>query len=124
MNINLDDIVRMDEEAKAARDACSEVGMQGCAVEDKAMLRQRTLQLLELLEEQREHAAVAIVGHKGYIRELERGTFCRPGATECSNGEVRVYRVAVSLEADGDRRVAAEQVEYSLSTADEVHWSH
>ena len=123
------------------------------------MLRERTLQLLELLTES-EHRSIALVTHKGYLREvrrvtlcyafaceceqpsracdqlydmaalrslttsphgatrsqcaqLERGTLCRPDATECGNGEVRVYVVTISYEAtpQGEqRRVAAELV--------------
>ena len=45
--------------------------------------------------------------------QLERGTLCRPDATECRNGEVRVYVVTISYEAtpQGEqRRVAAELV--------------
>jgi len=76
-------------------------------VEDSSMLRRRTLQLMELLTEHSEHSAVAIVTHKGFIRELERGPFCQPEATECANGEVRVYRVSVATEAGGSQRVAS-----------------
>eukprot|EP00934_Nitzschia_sp_Nitz4_P000390 Nitzschia sp. Nitz4//scaffold120_size68122//41535//42575//NITZ4_006048-RA/size68122-processed-gene-0.49-mRNA-1//-1//CDS//3329534290//390//frame0 len=64
--------------------------------EDKASLRVRTRKLLCLLDEE----AMAIVGHKGYFRELERGTFQNPSATEMGNGEVRVYRVQLD-EEDG-----------------------
>lgn len=59
--------------------------------EDRASLRMRTKKLLGLLDE----STIAIVGHKGYFRELERGTLGDPTAKEMSNGEVRVYRLCL-----------------------------
>ena len=44
------------------------------------------------------------------LRELERGPFCRPDATEFGNSEVRVYSVTIATEGDGDRRVTAERI--------------
>merc|ERR1719221_217117 len=41
----------------------------------------------------REHKAVAIVTHKGFLRELERGPLGQPEASEFANGEVRMYEV-------------------------------
>jgi len=57
--------------------------------EDKSQLRQRTRQLLTLLD----GPSIAVVTHKGYLRELERGTLGQPNAVEFSNGEIRVYRI-------------------------------
>lgn len=57
--------------------------------ENKAELRQRTRKLLALLNE----PSVAVVTHKGYLRELERGTLGQPDAKEFANGEIRVYRI-------------------------------
>ena len=57
--------------------------------ENKAELRERTRKLLALLDE----ASIAVVTHKGYLRELERGTLGQPNAKEFTNGEIRVYRI-------------------------------
>jgi broad specificity phosphatase PhoE len=62
--------------------------------EDKHMLRDRTNKLLDLLAEAREQS-VAVVTHKGYLRELERGPFGNPSAKEFNNCEIRVYQVRV-----------------------------
>ena len=72
--------------------------------ENKSMLRERTNKLWTLLAEcptnhddsDRKNRAVAIVTHKGYLRELERGPFQRPHSTEFANGEIRVYRVTIN----------------------------
>lgn len=45
-------------------------------------MRARTGLLAGLLEAVPE-ASVALVTHKGYLRELERGPLGRPDATEC-----------------------------------------
>jgi broad specificity phosphatase PhoE len=65
--------------------------------EDKQMLRKRTGKLFDLLDES-DHSSLAIVTHKGYLRELERGRFEQPDAKEFNNCEVRVYRV--TMDAD------------------------
>lgn len=57
--------------------------------ENKTELRQRTRKLLNLLDE----SSIAVVTHKGYLRELERGTLGKPQAKEFGNGEIRVYRI-------------------------------
>ena len=57
--------------------------------EDRATLRERTRKLLGLLDE----PSIAVVTHKGYLRELERGTLGQPHTQEFDNGEIRVYRV-------------------------------
>jgi len=92
---------KLEEESEAAR--------RRDGVEDKTMLRERTLALLGLLECS-EHRSVALVTHKGYLRELERGPFCRPDATECGNGEMRVYRVTISREPCADRPLEPDRV--------------
>jgi len=79
-------------------------------VEDKAMLRTRTNKaILELLEGAAERC-VALVTHKGYLRELERGPLCQPDATECANGEVRIYQIAITRTADGQRSLLASRL--------------
>ena len=60
--------------------------------ETKAMVRDRTKKLLDLLAEARE-SSVAVVTHKGYLRELERGPFNYPASKEFKNCEIRVYQV-------------------------------
>lgn len=57
--------------------------------EDKETLRARTQKLLGLLDE----PSIAVVTHKGYLRELERGTLGQTDAKEFGNGEIRVYRI-------------------------------
>ena len=64
---------------------------QSSIVEEKHMLRGRTNKLFELLSES-EHKAVAVVTHKGYLRELERGPFGQVDSKEFKNCEVRVYK--------------------------------
>jgi broad specificity phosphatase PhoE len=64
--------------------------------EDKAELRRRTERIFVLLAEANS-ASVALVTHKGYLRELERGPFGSPNATEFQNGEIRIYKVTVSM---------------------------
>jgi hypothetical protein len=77
------------------------------AEEDKQMLRERTRKLLELIQEPNKSNSssnnnsnapnsIAVVTHKGYLRELERGTFGKPMAREFANGEIRVYRVQIA----------------------------
>jgi broad specificity phosphatase PhoE len=63
--------------------------------EDKATLRQRTTKLFELLTESQDQS-IAVVTHKGYLRELERGTFGKPLAREFDNCEIRVYQVRIA----------------------------
>ncbi|CAE8694044.1 unnamed protein product, partial [Polarella glacialis] len=65
--------------------------------EDKAELRGRTAQIAELLRDVPEDA-LAVVTHKGFLRELEHGPFGRPDATEFGNCEVRVYDVTLPAE--------------------------
>mmetsp|Transcript_84460 Transcript_84460/g.242513 ORF Transcript_84460/g.242513 Transcript_84460/m.242513 type:complete len:360 (+) Transcript_84460:51-1130(+) len=71
-----------------------------CAVvENKEDVRARSSRLAELLQRFAGDQAVAVVTHKGYLRELERGPLGRPQASEFGNGEVRVYEL--SLSGDG-----------------------
>lgn len=71
-----------------------------CAVvENKEDVRERSKHLGELLKRFAGDQAVAVVTHKGYLRELERGPLGRPQASEFGNGEVRVYEL--SLSGDG-----------------------
>lgn len=65
------------------------------SVEGKPMLRKRTEELFDLLAET-DHRAVAVVTHKAYLRELERGPFGIDGSPEFGNGEVRIYEVTIS----------------------------
>eukprot|EP00418_Pyrodinium_bahamense_P068708 CAMPEP_0179099108 /NCGR_PEP_ID=MMETSP0796-20121207/45707_1 /TAXON_ID=73915 /ORGANISM="Pyrodinium bahamense, Strain pbaha01" /LENGTH=806 /DNA_ID=CAMNT_0020796903 /DNA_START=119 /DNA_END=2541 /DNA_ORIENTATION=+ len=71
--------------------------------EEKNELRRRTHQFLETLRDM-EDDVLAVVTHKGFLRELERGPLGRAGASEFGNCEVRVYDVA--LPADGGELVA------------------
>lgn len=75
--------------------------------EDKEELRKRTERLFVLLGETDQNT-VAVVTHKGYLRELERGPLGQTDAVEFKNCEIRAYEVMVSL-AD-DRLVRAERV--------------
>ena len=40
-----------------------------------------------------EHETIAIVTHKGWLREFERGPLQRPAAEEFGNLECRVFRI-------------------------------
>lgn len=64
-------------------------------VEDKHQLRERTRKLFDLIAESN-HDVIAVVTHKGFLRELERGPFAQVDATEFKNCEVRVYSAAFS----------------------------
>jgi broad specificity phosphatase PhoE len=62
--------------------------------EDKVELRKRTEDLFALLCASNSFS-VAVVTHKGYLRELERGPFGQPEAPLFDNCEVRVYRITM-----------------------------
>ena len=64
--------------------------------EDKAELRRRTGRIAELLAES-DSTSVAVVTHKGYLRELERGPLGNPDAAEFKNAEIRIYKITFSL---------------------------
>mmetsp|Transcript_2586 Transcript_2586/g.6219 ORF Transcript_2586/g.6219 Transcript_2586/m.6219 type:complete len:300 (-) Transcript_2586:56-955(-) len=68
-------------------------------IEEKPMLRKRTAGLGRLLQDASAES-VCLVTHKAFLRELERGPFGRPAASEFGNCEVRVYDVLIN--ADGD----------------------
>ena len=81
------------------------------ALENRVMLRGRAAQVLDLLEEHGlNHHAVALVSHKAFLAELERGPLGRPDASECANGEVRVFSVAIYRNGNGSRRVCASRI--------------
>jgi len=72
-------------------------------IETKEMCRQRAERfLLDLPKQQvtdqgglarRGESAIAIVGHKGFLREMERGPLGHPDSSEFGNCEVRLYEV-------------------------------
>ena len=69
--------------------------------ENKAMLRERTCQLFRLLAEcPTDRKSIAVVTHKAYLRELERGPFGDPDAVEFNNGEIRVYKIRLHPETE------------------------
>lgn len=77
-------------------------------VEDKHQLRERTRKLFDLIAESR-HDVIAVVTHKGFLRELERGPFGQEDATEFTNCEVRVYKagfVGISTDLQHVERIA------------------
>ena len=78
--------------------------------EEKEDVRKRSEQLLTLLKSEREykHRSIAIVTHKGYLREFERGPLGRPDAEEFGNCEVRVFRL--ELGAKGHDHVAVTRI--------------
>jgi hypothetical protein len=58
-------------------------------------LRKRTKLLFKMLLEF-EEASIAVVSHKGYLRELERAEFGIQNSPLYGNGEMRVYQVRLS----------------------------
>lgn len=76
-------------------------GFIGMGVEQKHILRGRTNLFVDLLSQQ-DDETLALVTHKGFLRELERGPLGRPDAGEFKNCEVRVFDV--KLFADGTVR--------------------
>eukprot|EP00445_Apocalathium_hangoei_P035908 CAMPEP_0203954616 /NCGR_PEP_ID=MMETSP0359-20131031/87555_1 /ASSEMBLY_ACC=CAM_ASM_000338 /TAXON_ID=268821 /ORGANISM="Scrippsiella Hangoei, Strain SHTV-5" /LENGTH=1145 /DNA_ID=CAMNT_0050888149 /DNA_START=48 /DNA_END=3483 /DNA_ORIENTATION=+ len=73
-------------------------------VEDAQELRSRTRAFLGTMPNY-EDDVIAIVTHKGFLRELERGPLGRSDATEFGNCEVRVYDVVFPV--DGGESIAA-----------------
>jgi len=65
--------------------------------EGKLELRHRTRHFLESLRDM-DDDVIAVVTHKGFLRELERGPLGRSTASEFGNCEVRIYDVALPLE--------------------------
>lgn len=77
-------------------------------VENKYQLRERTRKLFDLIAES-DHEVLAVVTHKGFLRELERGPFGNTDATEFANCEIRVYQASFTADArnvEMARRVA------------------
>lgn len=72
----------------------SSLGVPVDGIEDAMQLRVRTQAFIQTLAEL-EDETVALVTHKGFLRELERGPFGNPDATEFDNCEVRVYDIAL-----------------------------
>ncbi|CAJ1943573.1 unnamed protein product [Cylindrotheca closterium] len=69
--------------------------------ENKSMLRERTRQLFRLLAEcPPTQKSIAVVTHKAYLRELERGPFGNPESPEFKNGEIRVYKIRLHPETE------------------------
>ena len=66
------------------------------AAEDSSKLRERTKLLFDMLLEH-EDTSVAVVSHKAYLRELERGQFGITDSPLFGNCEVRVYEVQISI---------------------------
>lgn len=81
--------------------------------EDNKMVRERIRTKLFALIEKSEHYSIALVTHKGTLRELERGPFGIDDAKEFDNCEVRVYRVRFSAEEDdsSSKRVEVDRAE-------------
>lgn len=69
-------------------------------VEEKDMLRERTKKLFEMLAESNSRS-ICLIGHKGYLRELERGPLGQADARLFTNCEVRVYRLHLDVGAQG-----------------------
>lgn len=61
-------------------------------IEDKTMLRERTKKLFDMLS-QTTSRSICLIGHKGYLRELERGPLGQTDAELFRNCEIRVYRL-------------------------------
>jgi len=88
----------LEEAPSVPNEGLQGIDLQTIPLEDAPMLRCRTARLANILEDCCEQT-VCVVGHKGYFRELERGPFGRPMATEFGNCEVRIYDV--TLPGDG-----------------------
>lgn len=73
--------------------------------ENKEALQRRTQRLFGLLGETQD-SSVAVVTHKGYLRELERGPLGQVDVQEFANCEIRVYRVVLSTSDHKLRRVS------------------
>ncbi len=98
------------EETSLEPNACSRKRrrhLQSGMEENREELRKRTHRLFCLLAETN-HSSVAVVTHKGYLRELEKGPL-RQGDTvkEFKNCEIRVYNIKL--------------VDHQLVQAERVH---
>lgn len=88
-------------------DLCQKIEQDHFTQEDKEELRKRTERLFVLLGET-DQTSIAVVIHKGYLRELERGPLGQTNAKEFKNCEIRAYNVTVSL--TDHRLIKAERV--------------
>ena len=79
--------------------------------EDNEMVRERIRTKLFALIEKSEHDSIALVTHKGTLRELERGPFGMVSASEFGNGEVRVYRVRFSADEEDPSSIDIDMAE-------------
>merc|ERR1712113_1162565 len=68
-------------------------------IESKTELRRRAREAMNKLLLDK-HKSMAVVSHKGFLRELERGLFGVPDAAEFQNCEIRVY--TISRDASGE----------------------
>lgn len=93
------DLVR--DKSKASRSSAKHSTDPGptAKTEDKSTLRNRARKALVQVLASKD-ASIAVVSHKGFLRELEQGTLGVPNATEFGNCEVRVYDIA--LQAGGN----------------------
>lgn len=87
--------------------------------EQKADVRERSQKMLDVLlsSYSPQHDAIAIVTHKGWLREFERGPLRRPQAEEFGNLECRVFRIEVGTAADGSRHGRDERAVLSVTRA-------
>jgi len=69
--------------------------LQSSTEENKEALCKRTERLFGLLGETQD-SSVAVVTHKGYLRELEKGPLGQVHVQEFDNCEIRVYKVILS----------------------------
>jgi hypothetical protein len=65
-------------------------------IEDKDMLRERTKKLFDMLSLTNSRS-ICLIGHKGYLRELERGPLGQTDAELFRNCEIRVYRLELEM---------------------------
>ena len=77
----------------------STIATTSLVVEDTMMLRERTKKLFNLLAETKSRS-ICLIGHKGYLRELEHGPLGMPESELFKNCEVRVYRLQLEITAD------------------------
>ena len=80
---------------------------EASAIEDKSMLRERTKKLFDLLAETNSRS-ICLIGHKGYLRELERGPLGYVDSELFQNCEVRVYRLELYVVGNEKESESAE----------------
>lgn len=89
------DIVKLDAASAANAVQLMSSAPTVNAAEDSIKLRERTKLLFDMLLEH-EETSIAVVSHKAYLRELERGQFGMTDSPLFGNCEVRVYEVRIS----------------------------